>query len=118
METTMMISRLLVLASVLAFGCGSGVGPHGSLVGAACASNGDCDSRCVSSDHYPGGMCTLTCASNANCPDGTSCIDDAGGICAVNCRLPGDCALFGAPYACDSKGLKGADGSALVCRVP
>ena len=113
-----MINRILLVASLLAFGCGSDVGPHGSLVGGACSTNSDCSSRCVTGSHYPGGMCTLSCDSNVNCPSGTSCIDEAGGICAVDCRAPSDCTLFGAPYTCDARGLKGSDGSALVCRAP
>lgn len=118
--------KLACLALVLAFSlsaCGSddgprGVGPGGLLVGAACDSDRQCDSRCVKGKHYPGGMCTVSCRDDRDCPGGTACIDESGGICALACGGNGDCDFMGARYLCDATSRHGTKGGAMVCRVP
>jgi hypothetical protein len=73
---------------------------------------------CVAGNsHYPDGMCTIRCDSDAQCPPHTMCVDDAGGICAVSCSDPGDCADFGRGYTCRSVGRKGTGGDTNVCRA-
>ena len=113
------LGLIAALVVALAAGCGgSGVGADGVAVGAACSGDGDCERRCVLGDsHYPGGMCTFACSTDADCPIGTSCIDDEGGICAVNCVQPADCSGFGRGFTCDSRDRKGPGGKALICRV-
>jgi len=95
-----------------------GVGPGGKAVGGTCTVDADCASQCVGGDHYPGGMCTLSCRDDRDCPAGTECIDDQGGICAISCRSDSDCAGLGAGYACDRTDRHGASGETFVCRRP
>lgn len=91
--------RALLTCVLLLAACGSSVGPGGHTVGAACASDANCDHRCVIGSHYPNGMCMLTCASTADCPGGTACVDDNGGICAILCtEVGGNCAQVGGGY--------------------
>ena len=107
-------------ALLFAAACGPSVGAGGTDVGAACTTNSQCASMCFTSDHYPGGMCTFTCASDLNCVKGTTCVGDrnGNGICAVGCGQPADCAAFGRGFTCDATDRVGAPGQALVCRVP
>lgn len=114
------------LPLVIAFSipaCGSddghgGVGARGFLVGAACDADRQCDSRCVKGKNYPGGMCTVSCRDDRDCPGGTACVGDHGGICALTCGVHRDCDFMGGAYRCDSKSRTGAKGNAMVCRVP
>ncbi|MGZ3406136.1 MAG: hypothetical protein ACXVAN_06800 [Polyangia bacterium] len=111
-------SLLLLLASA----CGPHVGSQGSDVGAACTSASQCASQCLQgNDHFPGGMCTIACGSDVQCPKGSVCVDgghSAGGICAVACAIPGDCSGFGRGFVCDAVDRVGVGGQALICRVP
>jgi len=121
MSVRELVAVCCIVSSVLLGGCGrddEGIGPHGELVGASCATDRDCAHRCLRDNaHYPGGMCTVSCQRDADCPAGTSCVKDSGGICAVSCRASADCASFGRGYVCDERDRQGADGEALVCRV-
>ena len=63
-------------------------------------------------------MCTLSCANDNDCPAGSRCIDESGGVCIYACVDPRDCAPFGAGYTCVARDLRGSGGQALVCRVP
>ena len=107
------------LGLLLFLGCGHDtVGPHGDLVGGACVSDRDCQATCITgSSHYPGGMCTVPCDSDLDCPPDTVCVDDDGGVCAVWCGDLGDCAGFGGAFTCNSVGRKGGSGDTQVCRV-
>ena len=107
------------LGLALVLGCGHDtVGPHGDLVGGACISDRDCQATCISnSSHYPGGMCTVPCDTDLDCPPDTMCVDDSDGVCAVWCLDYRDCEDFGRGYTCDSVGRKGASGDTTVCRV-
>src|SRR6185295_2705235 len=93
------------LALILLVSCGDiTVGPNSSSVGAACTVDGDCVKRClVDGRHFPGGLCTLPCAGNADCPAGSVCVAEQGGTCVVSCRTSADCAAFGRGFACDSE---------------
>jgi hypothetical protein len=110
----------LGLAMVVLAACGPHVGSQGTDVGAACTSNQQCASTCLSgNDHYPGGMCTILCSSDVQCPKGSACTADGNrGICAVSCLNPSDCASFGRGFTCDAADHFGVGGSTLVCRVP
>lgn len=116
--TTRLLGALGFAAGLALAGCGNSVGPGGSLVGAACSESAMCASMCVMDKHYPGGMCSVRCASDVDCPAGAVCIDDAGGICAVACGVNADCANFGRGFLCDARDRRGAPGGTLVCRVP
>lgn len=107
--------------SLVLLGCGSDggpVGPGSHLVGAACSDDHHCEARCARGKHYPGGMCTVSCRDDRDCPGGTFCVSDHGGICALSCGHHRDCDFMGPRYACDSHDRKGAPGRAHVCRVP
>ncbi len=110
---------LRLAAFSLFFGaCGGGVGPDGRLVGGTCMHDRDCVRRCVSGDNnYPGGICTVSCSSQNDCPGGTYCVDDHGGICVPACFHPNDCVPFGRGFTCDDRNLR-PSGEGLVCRVP
>jgi hypothetical protein len=90
----------------------------GATVGAACVSDSQCAFRCARGGHYPGGMCTVPCSDDFDCPSGTACVDDEGGICAVVCDFDGNCGSFGPEYRCDSTRRRGAGGEIRVCRNP
>lgn len=108
----------LLLVSLIAAGCG-GVGPGGREVGGACQTDRDCTRTCFAGDsHYPGGICSARCTSDAQCPGGTACVDDLGGICAVLCSGANSCSGFGRGFQCDSENRRGAPGEVTVCRVP
>ncbi len=91
------------------------VGPGSAQVGGSCSTDTQCQSRCVTSDGFPGGMCTVSCASDADCPLGTGCIDDNGGICAVLCTTNA-CSAFGPTWTCSERNRPGDNGKISVCR--
>jgi hypothetical protein len=70
-------------------------------LGARCDQNADCNQRCLTADlGWPGGMCTLGCDSDANCPNNAACIVDQGGVCAFRCSVDADCAFLNGGYTC------------------
>ena len=90
---------VLLLPAVLA--CGDGrvpgmAGNDSTLVGGPCMSADDCDFRlCQEGAIFPGGICTLSCSNDKDCPSGSSCGDfgslDIGWVCLVNCSDSSDC---------------------------
>jgi hypothetical protein len=108
-------ARIMVafLGIVTAVGCGSGgVGTEGDVVGGPC-SEGDCagGSSCLVATMYPGGTCTVDCTTQADCPDGTVCVQESGGTCLLACDSADDCRDG---YGCIEKSTE-PDGHALVC---
>jgi hypothetical protein len=85
-------------------------------VGARCDVSADCEDRCLApSTDYPGGFCTLTCDSDADCPDDSACVSNEGGVCLFLCDGDGSCGFLGAGWTCQS--LSGRpDGQVMVCR--
>jgi hypothetical protein len=110
------------LAIVLSIGClvscGSdaddGVGNEGDVVGGPCTDFMDCapESYCETGGDFPGGVCTLDCRDDRDCPEGTACIDKQGGICLLLCNFDSDCRQG---YDCDDEDRRGASGKATVC---
>jgi hypothetical protein len=94
------------------------VGPNNKTVGAACTASTDCAGTCLLDGHFPAGMCTITCTTDANCPSGSVCVDEEGGVCLASCRTDADCAAFAAGFVCHAEG--GTTGSTPVsfCRAP
>ena len=85
-------------------------------VGARCDTNADCDQKCeVPSSDWPDGFCTELCDSDANCPDGTVCIDEDGGICAFTCAADPDCTFLGM-YKCVQRDSHGGGAKVNTCR--
>ena len=60
---------------------------------------------------YPGGTCTVACASQEDCPDGTACVQESGGTCLLACSRDEDCRDG---YECIDQSAE-PDGHAFVC---
>lgn len=109
------ITRCAILVFGLAClaACGNdAVGTEGDVVGGACT-DGDCagGSVCLIDTMHPGGMCSVECTSNADCPSGSACAQEGGGRCLLACDNADDCRDG---YGCNEKSTL-PDGSALVC---
>jgi hypothetical protein len=113
-------STCLLLALQAASGCSDDddIGPDSRLVGGSCTSDGHCEFICTRDGDFPGGMCTVRCRDDRDCPSGTACVDRDGGICAIGCGAHRDCDPFGLDYACDDTDRRGADGDVFVCKRP
>lgn len=81
-------------------------------VGAACEMHADCLERCVEGKDFPGGLCTVACDDDRDCPGGTACVDKKDGICVPACERDRDCQ---GGYKCKSVGRRGDSGRADVC---
>lgn len=103
---------IIFIASVGSLACGNGVGNGGDLVGGSCDSSDDCVERCERGEDFPGGTCTVSCLDDGDCPGGTLCVDEEGGICLLRCDLTSECRLG---YICDTQDRRGAPGEVLVC---
>ncbi len=100
---------MLVTAS-----CGRDAGDIDDVIGASCASNSDCATRCYrDSARYPDGFCSQPCTTDNDCPGGTSCIESDGGVCLLLCP-EFDCSRLGPGYECNGKQHAGG-GSVEVC---
>jgi hypothetical protein len=67
--------------------------PPSTTIGAACLWDNDCDQVCIVGGDFPGGFCTYKgCRLNEECPEGTVCVREGGGICLYPCGIPADCA--------------------------
>jgi hypothetical protein len=81
--------------------CSSALGCFDRSFGSPCSTDSQCDrvggqATCVLG--FPGGYCSRTCSSNANCPTGTFCLNNI--ACVVACG-PGDhCGRAG--FACSA----------------
>lgn len=92
--------------------CGDPVSEDSSTVGGPCTSNDDCKEICLTGSDWPGGMCTLSCRDDADCPGGSACIDEERGVCLMECRGDEDCP---SGYECDDEDRKGHRGKIHVC---
>jgi hypothetical protein len=74
-------------------------------VGARCDTDRDCDDRCLApSSDWPGGFCTLTCASDSDCASDEACVDEEGaGVCLFLCQTDPGCAFLGNGYTCQER---------------
>lgn len=68
-------------------------GNDSTLVGGPCMAAGDCDFLlCQTGDAFPGGLCTLSCGTDNDCPSGSSCAGlITGWVCLVDCATTEDC---------------------------
>lgn len=108
--TTMKVlatAGLLAMAVVIGAGC-----DYMAEVGGSCSYHADCKERCVTGRHYPGGMCTISCDDDYDCPSATYCIDRSGGICMLACDRHSDCRR---DYRCDRQNRHGHSGRIDVC---
>ncbi len=104
------LGALAFLLSGLLVGCGGAVGDESRTVGGPCETHSDCSDRCLVD--WPGGMCTLTCESDDDCPTGSACIDYQDGVCLMKCEEDRDCP---GGYECDDKDRFGHSGKMDVC---
>src|SRR5688500_12165029 len=112
-----MIVRMksLVLFSVLALAAcgGHDTGDIDDTIGAACSSDRECVHRCYVDNDFPGGFCSLSCASDNDCPADTYCMSTNGGVCMFAC--PGfDCDRLGAGWSCRERSRQNG-GNTTVC---
>jgi len=113
----MSVKRLAVV-TIVAFamlfsGCGpSGVGRDGNVVGGPCTASGGCaaGATCLTSTMYPGGTCSVHCASQSDCPSGSVCVTEGGGQCVLPCSTASDCR---AGYGCTDRSTPTSH--AMVC---
>ena len=112
------VGLLMVVLTVffligLAVGCGGEeVGEDSATVGGACSSDRDCKEVCLTGSDWPGGMCSLRCDSDDDCPYGSHCIDTERGVCMMACRSDDDCP---GGYECDDEDRRGHSGKIHVC---
>ena len=91
-------SMRLTLCAILLAACG---GPGvDDLVGNSCIDDRDCRESCETGGDFPGGFCTVGCASDRDCPSDTICADVRGGVCMYPCDVSDDCRFLGRGYAC------------------
>ena len=101
-------AALLLLSS----GCSEDVGEDSRTVGGMCTSNSDCRDRCLTGSDWPGGMCTVSCRDDYDCPSGSACIDKERGVCLMECRGDDECP---GGYECDDEDRLGHSGKRYVC---
>lgn len=81
--------------------------------------NSECDQGlCQDGFRFPGGICTVSCGSSSNCPQGSSCAElDTGWVCLVNCTDIPDCRT---DYLCESVTQAGTNqtSNVSVCLGP
>ncbi|MBK7071177.1 MAG: hypothetical protein IPH44_02640 [Myxococcales bacterium] len=100
-----------ILGVLLIAGCGK------AETGDACATADDCDDeRCITGGSFPGGTCTPACATNADCPQGFSCISRSSGMCLRDCTATQACQdERGAAWQCRLESLQEGGGNQMVC---
>lgn len=92
---------LRIAAALALAGCGVESSVSRTL-GARCDTADECDDRCLSipSTSFPGGFCSVSCESNADCQAGASCIDTVGGVCLFDCTDDPSCTFLGDGWRC------------------
>jgi len=114
MRTLRSFALLVVLGTL---GCADVAGPDSVVVGGACTTDVDCERRCTHHGEFGAGMCTVSCITDNDCPEGAVCLEPDGGICGVSCASDRDCVDFGRAFVCKAKKRR-SGGDALVCRLP
>lgn len=105
--------KFLVLAFALAACAGHSGGSVDQVIGAGCARDGDCANRCYTGPDFPGGFCSQSCTTDADCPADSVCVGQTGGVCLFTCP-PMDCGRLGGGWHCSDQDLVGG-GKANVC---
>ncbi len=105
--------QLLFAAAFLSIvGCGDEKGAPGE----SCVGAGDCESAlCETGGSFPGGVCTIPCDGDADCPAGFRCISRSSGICLEQCADTDECeASRGQAWQCREESLE-EGGVTLLC---
>jgi hypothetical protein len=108
------MKTFVILCALVVGACGGhDTGDIDDVIGAACSTDRDCESRCYSGGDFPGGFCSLPCASDNDCPGDTYCMSESGGVCMFACPVF-DCSRLGPGWECrDENRLNG--GNVSVC---
>jgi hypothetical protein len=106
---------MLALALAAQVGCGTNT-PVDRTVGARCDLSSECDERCLTGGDFPGGFCSITCDDTTQCPSGTACTSDQGGVCLFTCTADADCVFLGAGWTCKQVALQAGGGPVMACR--
>lgn len=99
---------------LLATSCGDDdYGPY-AIVGGACRGDLDCAPgvRCEEGGDFPDGTCALPCSDHLDCPHGTACVDEKGGVCLVACTSDLHCRPR---YRCKANDDRDGRGESYVC---
>src|SRR5262245_14044524 len=101
----MLRGTLCLLGFIILAGC------NGSSVGQTCEVSVECspDAVCQTGARFPGGYCTIGCDTNEDCPGGSVCTEEEGGVCLLSCTSDGEC-RSGEGYACVMVEARGAGG--------
>jgi hypothetical protein len=82
--------------TLVAFAAACDVEKVDATMGARCTTTSDCAQRCLPpSDEFPGGMCTVDCLEDGDCPSDATCVAGHGGVCLYTCRDDADCTFLG-----------------------
>ena len=102
---------------VLAAGCAQGVGPGGVIVGGACQLSHQCapQAHCLTGERFPEGYCVQSCHVSSDCPGGSSCVMEAGGVCMQDCTNEASCRTG---YQCAAVQSIDTDAMPQVCTNP
>lgn len=113
----MLRKTLMTVFALITLGCASDVGNDGARVGGDCAVSSDChlESRCLTGTAWPEGYCVQSCDSAAECPAGSDCAEEEGGICLVSCVANGECRDG---YICAELPVRGGAGTTMGCVAP
>jgi hypothetical protein len=108
------MKRLVTATIVLLAACGGhDPGDIDSVIGAACASDRQCETRCFGGPELPGGFCSIPCQTDNDCPGEALCMSMNGGMCLFACP-EFDCSRLGVGWTCRSRSHEGG-GDANVC---
>lgn len=105
---------IVILCALFVAACGGhDEGDIDNVIGSACTTDRNCDNRCYLGGDFPGGFCSIPCASDNDCPSDTLCMQKEQGVCMFACPQF-DCSRLGAGWGChDEDRLSG--GKANVC---
>jgi hypothetical protein len=108
-----------VLLWIVAAGCLPDVGPEGKEVGRNCRRGEDCDEICITLSTV-GGICSMRCVREADCPPQSRCVQISGlddAHCLPACETDDTCAGYNRGLLCDP--LPSIIGqSSKVCFLP
>lgn len=83
------------------------------VVGGECTADSACEDRCLTGEKFPGGMCAVTCRTDADCPAATLCIKHAGqAFCLPECSDASSCRDG---YRCTEQDRSGFPSPLPVC---
>lgn len=85
-------------------------------IGDHCAPTNTCPGECVRGGDFPGGICTLECDNDADCPTDYRCVESEGGICLPSCDAEQTCIdLLGSDWRCEPRQSEGDGTEVTVC---